>query len=235
MCFFIDCVSVYEGTEEHHGVICIRTITGIECLGASKDVSNFSTLGGWATTHLLQRHVVVSPLHRNNITARGFLWGEAPLCLCVTAGAGTILWERDCVHPDIKLLWPFHLPSEFGNIVICSAYVPPSGNVARAAARIADCVHNQLQCTQGSRVFILGDHNHCKLELSPPEFEQYVKCGTRDNRVLDKCYGNIRNAYSARPKPPLWKSDHNTLHLIPTYNTVLMSSKPLTKTVTVWS
>ena len=120
-------------------------------------------------------------------------------------------------------------------IVICSGYVPPSSNAAGAAARIADCVNNQLQCTLGAPVFILGDLNHCKLELSLPGFKLYGKCGTPDNRVLDKCYGNIRNAYSARPKPPLSNSDHNTVHLIPTYNTVLNSSKPLTKTGTVWS
>lgn len=108
--------------------------------------------------------------------------------------------------PDIKLLCIslrlFYLLREFGNIVLCSVYVPPSGNAARAAARIADCVHNQLQRTPGAPVFILRDFNHCKLELSLPGFEQYVKCGTRENRVLDKCYGNIRYAYSARPKPP---------------------------------
>lgn len=68
---FIDCVSVYEGTEEHHGIICARTITCTECLGATEDVSNFSTLGGWATTQLLQRDIVVSPLHGNLRPAPG--------------------------------------------------------------------------------------------------------------------------------------------------------------------
>lgn len=85
--------------------------------------------------------------------------------------------------PDTELLCislrPFYLPREFGNIVICSVYVPPSSNAARVAARIADCVHNQLQHTPGAPVFILGDFNHCKLELSLPGFEQYVKWHSR--------------------------------------------------------
>ena len=92
--------------------------------------------------------------------------------------------------------------------------------------RVAVCVHQQLQCAPGAPVFILGDFNHCKLELSLPGFEQYVKCETREKRVLDKCYGNIKDAYVARAIPSLANSDHNTVHLILTYKTLLKHSKP---------
>jgi len=68
-----------------------------------------------------------------------------------------------------------------------------------------------------------------------PGFEQYIKCGTRKDRTLDKCYGNVKKAYEARVKPPLANSDHNTIHLIPTYRTMLKRSKPCMKEVTVWS
>ena len=68
-----------------------------------------------------------------------------------------------------------------------------------------------------------------------PGFEQFVKCDTRNNAILDKCYGNIKGGYSAKPKPPLSNSDHNTIHLIPAYNSVFKSSKPEHKTVNVWS
>ena len=78
------------------------------------------------------------------------------------------------------------------------------------------------------------DFNLCKLELSLLGFEQYVTCNTRHNRVLDKCYVNIKNAYIAKPLPPLSNSDHNTVQLIPMYKTVFKRSKPQTKTVTVW-
>uniref|UniRef100_W5LXJ6 Uncharacterized protein n=1 Tax=Lepisosteus oculatus TaxID=7918 RepID=W5LXJ6_LEPOC len=53
--------------------------------------------------------------------------------------------------------------------------------------------------------------------------------------VLDKCCGNIKEAYSAKAKPPLSNSGLNTVHLIPTYWTVLKSSRPVTKTVHVWT
>ena len=163
-------------------------------------------------------------------------------------GIGVFINDRYCknytvretvCNADVELLClslrPFYLPREFGNIIICSVYVPPSGNAAWAAARIADCVHNQLQRTPGAPVFILGDFNQCKLELSLPGFEQYIKCSTRGDKVLDKCYGNIKNAYRARSKPPLSNSDHNTVHLMPTYKTVFKSSKPQTKSIYEWS
>ena len=53
--------------------------------------------------------------------------------------------------------------------------------------------------------------------------------------ILDKCYGNVNNAYVSKAKPPLSNLDHNTVYLLPTYKTVLKRSKPQTKTVKVWT
>lgn len=73
-------------------------------------------------------------------------------------------------NADVELLClslrPFYLPREFGNIIIWSVYVPLRGNDAWAAARITDCVHNQLQRTPGAPVFVLGDFNQYKLKLT---------------------------------------------------------------------
>ena len=49
------------------------------------------------------------------------------------------------------------------------------------------------------------------------------------------CYGNVKDAYSARAKPPLSNSDHNVVHLLPTYRSVFKSRKPEIRTVKVWS
>ncbi|KAK0137741.1 hypothetical protein N1851_026045 [Merluccius polli] len=145
--------------------------------------------------------------------------------------------EKYC-DPDLELLClsmrPFYLPREYGN-VICAVYVPPSANAARAANRLAECVHAQMLRTPGAPIFVLGDVNHCRLEPALPGFHQYVKCGTRNNKVLDKCYGNIKNAYRAKALPPLANSDHSTVQLMPTYKSVLKSSKPVQKTVFQWS
>ena len=146
--------------------------------------------------------------------------------------------------PDLELLClslrPFYLPREYGNIFICAVYVPPSGNASRAASRIADCVHRQLQGKPDAPLFTLGDLNHCKLEYALPGFQQYVHKNTRKDKILDKCYGNIKDAYEARIRPPLansdrnTKSDHNTVLLIPTYKAAIKRSKPVSKTVSVW-
>ncbi len=86
---------------------------------------------------------------------------------------------------------------------------------------MADCVHEQLQGTPNAPIFIVGDFNHCDLNTALPDFEQYINCYTRKNRILDKCYGNLKLAYTATAKPPLSNSDHITVHLIPTYKTAL--------------
>ena len=146
--------------------------------------------------------------------------------------------EKIC-NPDVEFLCvslrPFYLPREFGNILICSVYVPPNSNASRAAAQVADCVHEQLQRTPNAPIFIMGDLNHCNLNTALAGFEQYIKCDTRKNRTLDKCYGNVKHAYTAIAKPPLSNSDHNTVHLIPTYKTALKSSKPLVKSINAWT
>ncbi|KAJ8354281.1 hypothetical protein SKAU_G00218480 [Synaphobranchus kaupii] len=49
------------------------------------------------------------------------------------------------------------------------------------------------------------------------------------------CYTNIKNSYSSRAKPSISSSDHNAVHLIPVYKTKLKSSRPVEKTVKVWS
>lgn len=84
-------------------------------------------------------------------------------------------------------------------------------------------------------MFVLGDLNHCNLNKSLPGFYQYVKCNTRNNNRLDKCYGKIKDAYAARPRPPLSNSDRNVIQLLPTYRSLIKSSKPELQTVKVWS
>ncbi len=113
---------------------------------------------------------------------------------------------------------------------ICAVYIPPSGNASKAAARVADCVHHQLQNKPDAPIFIMGDFNHCNLNTALPGFQQYVKSNTCKDKLLEKCYGNIENAYSAIIKPPLANSDHNTVHLIPVYKSAIKSSKPISKT-----
>ena len=83
--------------------------------------------------------------------------------------------------------------------------------------------------------FILGDFNRCELSNHLPHFTQYVNCHTRKDKILDKCFGNIPQAYKSTAKPPLSSSDHCVVHLTPSYKSKLKSSKPVTKTVKLWT
>lgn len=141
--------------------------------------------------------------------------------------------------PDIELLCvslrSHYLQREFGCFIICAVYIPPSGNTGKAATCIAECAHEQLQSSPRAPIFFLGDFNHCKLETVLAGFEQYVRCDTRKTKILDKCYGSVKNAYVDKPKAPLSNSDHNVLHLIPSYESVFKTYKPEYKTVNIWT
>lgn len=149
-------------------------------------------------------------------------------------GVCVYIWDSWCVNfaikdkvysPDVELLClslrPFYLPRDYGNIFICVVCIPPSGNAARAASCIADCVHQQLQNKPDAPIFILGDFNHCKLNSALPGFQQYVKNNTRGDTILDKCYGNADDAYVGKIRPLLSNSDHSTIQLIPVFKPVI--------------
>lgn len=89
-------------------------------------------------------------------------------------------------NPDIELVclslfYPLHLPHELGDILLCSVYIPASGDTAEAATLIADCVHRQLLRTQESPWFIVSHFNHRKLEVVLLGFKPYVDCKTLGN------------------------------------------------------
>ena len=67
-----------------------------------------------------------------------------------------------------------------------------------------------------------------------PHYYQYVDVPTRGGRTLDKCYGNIRNAYKAQLKAGLGSSDHDMVHLVPVYKQKLKREKPQVKEVREW-
>lgn len=70
-----------------------------------------------------------------------------------------------------------------------------------------------------------------KSDLTVPGFKQYVKGEMRYNKLLDKRFINVEGAYVSRIRPPIATSDHNVVHLIPTYKSKLKHSKPEKKVV----
>ncbi|KAI3368907.1 hypothetical protein L3Q82_025428 [Scortum barcoo] len=76
---------------------------------------------------------------------------------------------------------------------------------------------------------------HASPSSSLPKFTQYVTCHTRDNKTLDLFYANTKEAYHSLPLPPLGRADHNLVHLLPVYKTLVHRQPAVTRTVKKWS
>ena len=143
--------------------------------------------------------------------------------------------------PNLELLTlsvrPFYLPRGFSNIVLCCVYVPLSADALAAADTIASYMQSMLLRYPDAPVFVMGDFNSCTLPLDTalPSFHQYVHVPTRNNKIIDLCYGNIPIAYSARAHPPLGRADHNVINLIPAYRQLLRRVKPTKVKVRQWT
>ncbi len=137
---------------------------------------------------------------------------------------------RECVcTPDVELLSvslrPFYLPREFPQLFMTVVYMHPKANAASAANIIFDVVQKLQSISPDAPNFILGDFNHVSLKKTLVNFYQYVSCPTRRGKTLDLCYGSVKDAYKSLPLPALGSADHNCVHLLPTYKTVLRREK----------
>lgn len=149
-----------------------------------------------------------------------------------------IVRERLCTK-DVELLSlsmrPMYLPREFPQIFVTVVYVHPKANEENASELISQSVHKLQSLSPDAPNLVLGDFNHCSLDKSLRSFYQYVSCPTRKNRILDKCYGSIKNAYKSISFPPLGSADHNCVYLVPSYRTCLQRGKVTTRNIKVWS
>ena len=57
----------------------------------------------------------------------------------------------------------------------------------------------------------------------------------RLNRTIDLCYGNIKSAYRPVCRPPLGRSDHNVVHLLPKYRQKVKTEGTQTKSCQLWT
>ena len=164
------------------------------------------------------------------------------VCLYVNqnwCSRASITVRKQLCTPDVELLSvslrPKYLPREFGQLFITVCYVPPSASAARAASEIADVVRSLQLISPDSPCFVVGDFNHCDLRTCLPSFKQYVNCPTRKQKTLDLCYGNIPHAYKSVALPPNGSSDHDTIHLIPSYKPKIQTDPVVKKRVKVWT
>ena len=147
--------------------------------------------------------------------------------------------KKTLCTPDLELitlsLRPKYLPREFGQVFVTVIYSHPRASTTNAAADIADVIHSLQSVSPDAPNFILGDFNSCDLKKTLSSFKQYVTCNTRLNNMPDRCYGNIPQAYKSVAMPEIGKSDHQAIHLIPSYQPVIKSNPVVKKSVKVWS
>ncbi|KAI3354572.1 hypothetical protein L3Q82_019076, partial [Scortum barcoo] len=113
--------------------------------------------------------------------------------------------------------------------------VPPSANADAACDVLLSAVSRLQTQHPDALLLISGDFNHASPSSSLPKFTQYVTCHTRDNKTLDLFYANTKEAYHSLPLPPLGRADHNLVHLLPVYKTLVHRQPAVTRTVKKWS
>lgn len=149
-----------------------------------------------------------------------------------------IVRERLCTK-DIELLSvslrPKYLPREFPQIFVTVIYINPKANESAATEIISQTVLKLQSLSPDAPNLVLGDFNHCSLDKTLKTFYRYVTCPTRNNKILDQCYGSIKGAYKSLPLPPLSTADHNCVQLLPAYRTCLQRGKVVTKKVKLWT
>ena len=111
-----------------------------------------------------------------------------------------------------------------------------SVSVSDAACDVLHSITSSLQTQHPQALFLIsGDFNHASLSSTLPTFTQYVTCHTRENKTLDLLYVNIKEAYNSSPLPPLGRSDHNLVHLLPVYKPLVNRQPVEIHTVKAWT
>ncbi|KAI4903430.1 hypothetical protein NFI96_002603 [Prochilodus magdalenae] len=198
----------------------------------------------WITMLTLKRLVALDGFHRIRVdrTAESGKKKGGGLAVFVNGrwcNSGHITIKEQICCKDIELLAvsmrPCYLPREFSHAIAIAAYVPRSAN-ADAACDVLHSAVSRLQ-TQHPQALLLisGDFNHVSPSSTLSTFTQYVTCHTRDNTILDLFYVNTKEAYNSSPLPPLGRSDHSLVHLLPVYKPLVHREPAVTCTVKKWS
>nr|XP_054604483.1 uncharacterized protein LOC107395178 [Nothobranchius furzeri]XP_054604484.1 uncharacterized protein LOC107395178 [Nothobranchius furzeri]XP_054604485.1 uncharacterized protein LOC107395178 [Nothobranchius furzeri] len=145
---------------------------------------------------------------------------------------------RRC-SPDVELLAvscrPYYLPREFTSVVLATIYIPPSAIAENACDAISSVVAKLQTQHPNAFVAISGDFNHASLSATLPTFQQFVSCSTRENKTLDLCCTNGKNAHMSKTRPPLGQSDHNLVFLCSESKPLVQRQPVSRRTVRKWS
>lgn len=129
----------------------------------------------------------------------------------------------------------FYFPRELQCVILSTVYIHRAANEYNALKELHDMISRHENSYPDAAMVILGDFNHCDLRKTIPKFYQFVNFPTRGNRTLDKCYSNIKGAYTAVSKPHFGKCDHLAILLQPIYIKRLKVDSDSVRTVNMWT
>ena len=130
---------------------------------------------------------------------------------------------------------PFYSPREFSSFIFIGVYITTSANKKEAIHELSNIIYEVERQHPDSTIFILGDFNRAPFQRTITKFKPQISCNTRKDAILDQCYMTIKDAYHSIARPPLGRSDHNVMLMIPAYRQKLKTQKPQVKTVKQWT
>ena len=148
--------------------------------------------------------------------------------------------EKHCsVDTEVLMIKcrPFYLQREFSAVFVLAVYILPRANQTAVLRLLHDTI-SKHKTTHPDAVFVVaGDFNHFILRTVLPKYHQHVSYPTRDNKILDQVYSNVKGTYKAAPCPHFSQSDHISMFLYPSYRQLLEQAPPprVSKTVKVWN
>lgn len=123
---------------------------------------------------------------------------------------------------DVKALWseksvsaslcPPYLPWEFPQLFVIASYIHLRANEERSFESDTWSYWEAAICI--SWCAPSTDFSNCLLNKVLKHFNQYAHCHTRQNEILDQCYGSIQGVHKSLPLPLLC-TFNNTCVLLP--------------------
>lgn len=167
----------------------------------------------------------------SSVCGQNLQWGAeegTSVSMRVTDAADASQWEKLFVKPTERCSafhWDHFISPESLATLFFLLQHPSGENAKTGACQVSKTVDVQHQVTENSPVYILAVFNQCRLEWASAGFYSHGKCYSRNDKILHRCYGNVKDAHRSKTVSPLSTSDDSTAFLMPKYKIVLKCSK----------
>lgn len=149
------------------------------------------------------------------------------LAALIKDGSGIRVEQQESVSdPNYELVpflcYPHGHPENTPPLIFILVYIAGK-DFEYANEKMTEYYNKVQQWSKGGPIFLLGDFNHCdfshlkvSLRRNARSVEQYVTCPTKEEKILDRCYGNIPKffKYKSKCKHPLRSKNKQSDHKI---------------------